>query len=231
MGSINQKIFTEKIFVILFFFVATSELVAELFSYKPLIFAFKPLIPIILMVLYWKTSQKREPIFFLLIIASLITGIFFINNSEISIFLGLLFYFVYRIVLIFYILKIIKMKDYIPLFIAMLPFLFFFFYLLSLPDAVPSRIYYVVILQNILISVLAGIILSHFMMFYQKKSTWFFIFGLLSVSHYFIVFIERYYLSGTSAALVFRVLAMILSSGVYFSLYNFVKSSEKLNNN
>ena len=126
--------------------------------------------------------------------------------------------------------KLIKIKDYIPLFIAMIPFLFIFFYLLSISSETTPRALYIVIFQNILISILAGIILSHYVMFYSKKATWLFIFGLLTVTQYFIVFLEKYYLAGVSP-LIFRPIAMILNTGVYFSFYKFIVGNEKLNNN
>ena len=88
------------------------------------------------------------------------------------------------------------------------------------------------IIQNILISIIAGITLSDYVMNNGKKNdtAWLLIFGLLSVSQYFIVFVERYYLSGISP-ISFRPLAMILNASVYYVFYEFVMVIEKSNDN
>ena len=230
MNNFNQKSQPEKIIFVLYYVVATIEVILESFSYKPLIFVFKPMIPLTLIVLYWITSKKRDPFFFVTVTLALITDVFFISNTERMLFLGLVFFFINRIIIIYYIVKLIKIKDYIPLFIAMIPFLFIFFYLLSISSETTTRALYIVIVQNILISILSGIILSHYVMFYSKNALWLFIFGLLTVTQYFIVFLEKYYLAGVSPA-VFRPVAMILNTGVYFSFYKFIVANEKLHNN
>lgn len=230
MSNFSPKSTPEIIILVLYFVVATIEVIAESFSYKPLILVFKPLVPVTLLALYWMTSEKRDLLFFVTISLALITDVFFIYNTERMLFFGLLFFFINRILIIYYIVKLIKIKDYIPLFIGMIPFLFIFFYLLSISSETTTRALYIVILQNILISILAGIILSHYVMFYSKKATWLFIFGLLTVTQYFIVFLEKYYLAGVSPV-IFRPIAMILNTGVYFSFYKYIIVNEKLNDN
>lgn len=217
----------EKTIIALYFAVATVEVIAELFSYKPFVFVFKPLISIVLMLLYWNTSNQRNPLFFVTILFSLITNVFFIYDTETMLFLGLIAFFVHRLMMIYYIIKLIKLKDFIPLLIGMIPFMFFFFYLLSITSELTARSYGILIIQNILISIIAGMTLSHYVMNNGKKDTpWFFIFGLLSVTQYFIVFIEKYYLSDLSPV-SFRPLAMILNTAVYYAFYKFVVAIER----
>jgi hypothetical protein len=221
----------EKLIVTLYFAVAAIEVTAELFSYKPFLFIFKPLISVVLMLLYWKTSHQRNPLFFVIILFSLITNVFFIYDTEAMLFLGLIAFFVHRLLMIYYIIKLVKLNDYIPLAIAMVPFMFIFFYLLSITNELTIRSYGILIIQNILISILAGIALSDFVMNdWKKETTWLFIFGLLSATQYFIVFIDKYYLSDLSP-IIFRPLAMILNASVYYAFYKFVMAIEKLNDN
>ncbi len=231
MRILIKKSNLEKLILVLFFTVVTIEVAAELFSCTSMVFVFKPLISIVLMMLYWNTSSQRTPLFFFTILFSLITNVFFIYATETMLFLGLIAFFIHRLLMIYYIIKLIKLKDCIPLFIAMIPFLVFFFYLLSMTSALTTRSYGILIIQNILISIIAGIVLSDYIMNNDKKETaWFFIFGLLSVTQYFIVFIEKYYLSGLSPS-IFRPLAMILNTGVYFAFYKFVLVIERSNDN
>lgn len=229
MRIFNKEINDEKFFVGLYFFVSAIEVIGEMFSYKPFVYIFKPLISIVLIILYWKTSILRNKLFLLTILFSLITNVFFIYDTERMLFLGLIAFFIHRLLMIFYIVKLIKLKDYIPMFIAMIPFVFFFFYLLSLTSDLTRRSYGILIIQNVLISIIAGITLSEYVMNNGKKdTTWLFIFGLLSITLYFIVFIEKYYLSDLSPNSL-RPLAMILNIAVYFTFYKFVVKTEELN--
>ena len=231
MRIFNKESDLEKLIITLYFAVVTVEVIAELFSYRPFLFIFKPLISVVLMLLYWNTSNQRNPLFFLAILFSLITNVFFIYDTEIMLFLGLIAFFMHRLLMIYYIIKLIKLKDYIPLLIAMIPFMFFFFYLLSITSELTARSYVILIIQNILISIIAGITLSDYVMNNGKKdTTWLFIFGLLSITQYFIVFIEKYYLSDLSPV-SFRPLAMLLNASVYYAFYKFVMAIERLNNN
>lgn len=219
---------TEKWLTILFFAVAVIEVTAELLANKPMLFIFKPLISMLLMILYWNTSVQKNPLFFVAILFSLITNTFFIPNTEKMLFIGLLFFFVHRILMIYYIVKLTKLRDYIPLCIAVVPFIFLFFYLLSISTGITSKSYIILIIQNVLISIIGGIAVSDYVMNDVKKSPLLLIFGLVSVTQYFIVFIEKYYLSSL-APTVFRPLAMTLNIAVYYIFYKYVIDVENSN--
>lgn len=220
----------EKTIICFYFTVAAIEVCAELFSFKPLLFIFKPSISLLLMLLYWNSSTKRNILFFLVIFFSLMTNVFFIPNTEKMLFAGLIVFIFHRLFTIYYLIKLTKISDYIPMFIATIPFLFFFFYLLSISGDLEQSRYAVLIIQNILISILGGITISDYVMNYNRKKPWLLIFGLLSVALYFIVFIEKYYLSDLSIT-VFRPLAMILNTMVYYTFYKFVIEAERSDNN
>jgi hypothetical protein len=231
MKILNNESNLKKAILVIYFTVTLVEVIAELFLYKPFLFLFKPLISIVLMILYWNISNQRNPLFFFVIFFSLITNMFFIYDTETMLFLGLITFFIHRLLIIYYIIKLIELKDYIPMFIATIPFLFFFFYLLSITTELTTKSYVILIFQNILISIIAGITLADFMMNNSKKNTtWLFIFGILSITQYFIVFIEKYYLSELSP-MSFRPIAMILNASVYFAFYKFVIAIERLNEN
>lgn len=224
----KDKNSTEKWLTILFFAVAVIEVTAELLANRPMLFIFKPLISILLMILYWNTSVQKNPLFFVAILFSLITNTFFIPNTEKMLFIGLLFFFVHRILMIYYIVKLTKLRDYIPLCIAVVPFIFLFFYLLSISTGITSKSYIILIIQNVSISIIGGIAVSDYVMNDVKKSPLLLIFGLVSVTQYFIVFIEKYYLSSL-APTVFRPLAMTLNIAVYYIFYKYVIDVENSN--
>ncbi len=212
-----------------YFVIAMTEIMAELFSYKPVIVVVKPLMPILLMVLYWFSSDTKNPLFFLAISFSVITNILFIPNDQRMLFFGIIAFMIHRIVILYYIFKLVKITDYIPVAIATIPFLLVFFYLLASSE-VPENSFLLLVIQNILIAIFGGIALSNYIMHDNKKNSWLLICGLLFVALQFIVFIEKYYLSGLSPA-IFRPIAMGLNAFAFYTFYEFVSAIEKSDDN
>ncbi len=228
MFTLKHENIYGKWLTILFFVIVIIEVTAEMFSDKLLIYIFKPLLSIGIMALYWNASNERRFLFLIVLSLSLITNVLFIPNTKNLLFIGLLVFFIHRIWLIYYIIRVIKLKDYIPLFIAIMPFLFLFFYLLLISSEIEMKSYLILIFQNVLISFIGGLALSEYIMNYNKMNAWLLIFGLLSVMQYFIVFIEKYYLMNL-APIALRPLAMLLNASVYYAFYRFIMDAEKTN--
>ncbi len=212
----------------LLFSFSIIEVLAELFSFKVILFAFRPLVAILLIYLYWVTSKERNVLFYMTVFFLLLTSIFILFESILFLILGLIGIFTHRILLIFYIIKLNKIKDFVPILIAIIPFVFIFSYLLSISDEIPKGSYYPLVGQNILVSILAGVILSNYFMNDSNNSPWLAIFGLLSTALYFTVFIEKCFLSNLPPT-YFRPLAMILYVTSYYSFYRFVIDAETIN--
>lgn len=212
----------------LLFSFSIIEVLAELFSFKVILFAFRPLVAILLIYLYWVTSKERSVLFYMTVFFLLLTSIFILFESILFLILGLIGIFTHRILLIFYIIKLNKIKDFVPILIAIIPFVFIFSYLLSISDEIPKGSYYPLVAQNILVSILAGVILSNYFMNDSNNSPWLAIFGLLSTALYFTVFIEKCFLSNLPPT-YFRPLAMILYVTSYYSFYRFVIDAETIN--
>ena len=212
----------------LLFSFSIIEVLAELFSFKVILFAFRPLVAILLIYLYWVTSKERNVFFYMTVFFLLLTSIFILFESILFLILGLIGIFTHRILLIFYIIKLNKIKDFVPILIAIIPFVFIFSYLLSISDEIPKGSYYPLVAQNMLVSILAGVILSNYFMNDSNNSPWLAIFGLLSTALYFTVFIEKCFLSNLPPT-YFRPLAMILYVTSYYSFYRFVIDAETIN--
>ena len=97
-----------KIISFFYFFNAIVEVIAETFSYEPIIFITKPLIPILLMVLYFYTSKSNCKLFYVIMFFSLLTNLLFIPNTADSLFYGVITYTIHRIFLLILIFRIIK---------------------------------------------------------------------------------------------------------------------------
>lgn len=207
--------------------VALIEVIAEYFRLLPLIYIFKPLISVILMVLYWYSSPKRDILFFLTIITSLITNVLFIPNDLKLIFIGLIVFGFHRLINIFYILKVMRTKDFIPVVLGSVPFLIIFFYIFFDTDLLSKEVYYIMIVHNSLISLLGGIALSHYVMNDSTRSSWLLICVLSFVTLHFIIFIEKFYIQ----LQIFRPIAMSLNAFAYYAFYKFILIIEKSNSN
>jgi len=231
MRIFNTGIISEKLIIYFYFAIAMVEDITEFFSNKSLLIFVKPLSIIVLLFLYWFSSAKKSLLFFGLFLFLLMAKIYAIYDTEEMLFIGMTAFFFHRVIMIYYIVKLIKIKDCIPLFLAIIPFLFFFLYLLSLTSTnITPRNYFSLILQSILMSVLASMALSHYVMNNDKKDVWLLIFGLLSVAQYFLVFIDKFYLADLSPV-VFRPLMVILTTLACFTFYKFVITTERLDNN
>jgi hypothetical protein len=216
-----------KILTGVLFIVALIEVIAEYFRLLPLIYILKPLISIVLMVLYWHSSPKRDILFFLTITTSLITNVLFIPNDLKLIFIGLIVFGFHRLINIFYILKVMKTKDFIPVILGSVPFLIIFFYIFFDTDLLTKEVYYIMIIHNSLISLLGGIALSHYIMNDSTRSSWLLICVLSFVTLHFIIFIEKFYIQ----LQIFRPIAMSLNAFAYYAFYKFILIIERSNSN
>jgi hypothetical protein len=217
------------VLVVSYFLVAMGEIISELFFYTPLIVVFKPLMPLVLIALYWVSSERRNPLFFLAMLLSSITNILFIPNNPSTLFFAIIVFMIHRIVVLVLIFKLVRVKDNIPVAIGTVPFLLVFFYMLASSD-VPDNSFVLMIIQNILISIFGGIAVSNYMMNDDKKNSWLLICGMLFVALQFIVFVEKYYLIGFSPEIL-RPIAMGLNAFAFFTFYEFVMAMEKSDDN
>jgi len=212
-----------KVLTVVLFIIAFVEVIAEYFRIIPLIYVFKPLISIVLMLLYWLSSTKKETLFFLTITTSLITNVLFIPNDLKFIFVGLIIFVFHRLINIYYILKVMKTKDFIPVVLASVPFLIVFFYIFFDTDLLTKEVYYIMIIHNSLISLLGGIALSHYIMNDSSRSSWLLICVLSFVTLHFIIFIEKFYIE----LQIFRPIAMSLNAFAYYAFYRFILIIER----
>jgi hypothetical protein len=213
-----------------FFAVAILEVISEYLQNKDLIFSLKPLITLLLVVIYCIESNQRNLIFIAALLLSLITNILFIPNTTTYLHYALLVFTIHRIVVVYMVLRLQKIKDYIPVLIATVPFLLIFFYLFMETAEIPERSYYLLVLQNILISILSGLALSSYVMNDNKQNSMLLIAVLLFVMLQFIVFIEKYLLVNEYTSIL-RPLAMTFNVLAFFSLYKYVIIAEKSNKN
>lgn len=227
--KIENKLNVVKILVIIYFVNAIIEVFAEAFSLKFLIYLTKPLIPFLLMLMYFFQSSRKQFLFFGILFFSLLTNLFFIPNTQDSLLFGVISFTFHRILLLVLIFKIVKMKNLIPFFLATLTLGFIFFYLFAASD-VPNNSYYLIIFHNLMAAVLGGIAISNYARNDDKQNSLLLISVLLFLGLQLVIYIEKYYLRESNIQYL-RPLAMTINILAFFVFYKFIVESEKLTNN
>jgi hypothetical protein len=215
---------------ICFFVVGILEVISEYLQNKLLIISLKPLIPLLLIVMYYLESVKKSKLFVLVLLFSMLTNMLFIPKSTEYLQYALIAFTIHRVLEVTMVLRLQKIKDYIPFAIATLPFLMIFFYLFMETAEIPQRSYMLLLTQNILISVFSGLALSGYVMNDNKQNSVLLIAVLLFVMLQFVVFIEKYLLINEFTS-IFRPLAMTFNVLAFFSLYKYVIIAEQSNQN
>ena len=229
MKVFNKETTVEKALIAFYFLVGFIEVIFQIFLESHYQYVIKVIEVLILVALYWYSSTLRSPIYFVNMILLLIGRLFFISPEIKMLRYALIAVFFHRLIEIYYVAKLIKLKDYIPPILASIPFLMYFLYLVSIPESVLIESYIILIVNILLISALSGIILSQYLLIFNKKDIWLFVFGMMSLTQTFIIFIEKFYLADLEL-ISLRPMALLLNTAVCFAFYKFVVASERLNN-
>lgn len=228
-NSVTKVFSIQKIVIVFYFLIGFIEVFAIVYLDDFIQYLIKPVLVVLLSIMYWTNSNKRSSLFFINLLFLLIGRFYLIPNDYDFLFYALIAVVFHRIIEIYYISKLIKLKDFIPTVIASIPFLFLFLYLVSIHEDFVLKSFVILMIQIVLISVLSGIILSHYVLTFDKKDVWLYIFGLMSLMQTFIVFIEKFYLSDLQLTIL-RPSSLLLNTIICFSFYKFVIESENLNN-
>ncbi|WP_333879413.1 hypothetical protein [Flavobacterium sp.] len=215
---------------VLFFVIAFFEIVSEYLANTLFICTLKPLIPLVLVVLYWISSERKSMLVTAIFLLSMITNMLFIPNTTECLYYALIIFTVHRILVIYLIFILQKIKDIVPVTIATIPFLLIFFYMFMETNEIPENSFYLLILQNILISLFAGVALAGYVMNDNKQNSVLLISVLLFVMLQFTVFIEKYFLVNELQQF-FRPLAMTFNALAFFTFYKYVVIAERSNHN
>lgn len=213
-------------FTIFYFVISVIEIISEYLLNENIIFIFKPLIPLLVIVLYVIESTKRNMLYIVAMVFSISTNIFFIPDATIYLFYGIITFLAHRVLIVYLLLKMNPVKDFIPFLLATAPFLLVFFYLFIETENIPNNSYVILIIQNILMSVFAGIALSNYVMNDNKQNSILLISAFLFVLFQFVVFIEKYFLIYELKE-IFRPMAMALNVFAFYTFYKYMIEVEK----
>ena len=135
----------------LFFLNGLIEVVAEYFQILLLIYITKPLIPIILLLLFWAETKTLPIVFSLVYITSAITNFLFIPQNKSLLFYGIIAFTLHRLLLLFLIKKTLGYVNWsIAVGIAALLFSIFSYLFLETSD-VPENSFNLIVFHVFLV--------------------------------------------------------------------------------
>lgn len=211
------------IVVKIYFALTAVCIIAELFELKQLLAFFKPLIIPTLIALYLLTSEKKNPLYIISLLFALASNIFLLTLTPEFLMYGHIAIIIYRAIAVFIVLKLTDKFMVLPFTIATMPFLFIFSCLINLTMTSDSPNFYPAIINGLLISALAGIALSSYVMNDNKANSWLAISTLLFIVLAFLFMIQKYYL----ANLAFQPISAFVFAFAHYAFYRFVIEAEK----
>lgn len=205
-----------------FFAIAAICVVAEIFEFRQWLLIFKPMLIPTLMTLYMLQSSQRSWIYIFSMLFTLASNIFLLYNTFEYLLYATIAVILYRILAIILVAKYIDKFLLLPFIIATLPFLFIFSCLLNLTMTVESPSFIPSVINGILLSILAGIALSCYVMNDNKANSWLAISTLLFIVLAFLFMIQKYYL----ANIAFQPMSAVVFTFAHYTFYRFVIESE-----
>lgn len=180
----------------------------------------------ILMILYFFTSPRKDILYFITLLFATLSTILFAKQPEIFLFYAILVFVLYRILTIIIVLRKTNKIRFFPILIGTIPFLITLLYIIFLTYISLEENLYSAIASAVLVSLLAGISISNYIIEENIKNTWLLISSFLFVALVFIYLIEKYFIFDS----VFPLLRIICFTVGHFLFYKYVILDEKSHN-
>lgn len=219
---LSKKKFS-KLLISIYFTIAFIEIIAEFFKDNQFIWLTKPLIIPALMLFYWRMSKQPNRIFLIALFFNWVANIFFISQDYNYTIIGAYLFLVYRVSIIYLVLKMVKFPGIMPIIISALPFLLAYLYFINLTYESIGDGIYIFVLQGILIVFLAAFALGNYIFKPNTSSILLLISTIFFTVTQFILVLKYCYLSLN----IFQPLAMFLFVLGQFILVIFLLLMEK----
>jgi hypothetical protein len=207
---------------IAFFGITAILIFAEYFMFQQIVFCIKPFLIPFLFALYIVKSSKICPFYLFALFFAFLSNIFLLFSDPKLLLYGIIAFLFYRIASIFVVLKNGDSTAILPLFLATLPFLFMFSYLIDVMVSPDNPSFYATILNNIIISIFCGMGLSNYVMNDNKQNSWLLISTLLFTFLVILFMFDKFYLSFQ----IFKPLSVFVFSMAHFCFLKFMEEAE-----
>lgn len=217
----NNKV--ANVLLLAFFVVSFIEISAEYFEDKLIIWMTKPLILPILILYYLKRSKKISMFFVAALLFSWIANLMFIQDTFQFIFYGVLFFLIYRILVIYIIINKVKMPNSFPLILGSIPFVFLYVIVTLYSYNTLGDNLYLFLIQGVFTIFLGGFSLGNYIMVSNRPNSLLLISTMFMAFNQFI-FLLKYYYSEPNRL---QAIAMILFVFGQFLLTRYMFHTEK----
>lgn len=208
---------------IAYFFIAIVEIIAEFNIDFSLIFSTKPLLMPVLIAIYYIASRKKNILFITALIFNCAANILFIFQDSGTLFLGNIILVFSKLFVLFVVLKLINLKNVMPILLGILPFLSLYIFIINMTiDELGDGIY-LFILQSLLVTIYGGVALGSYMLRPNKANTFLLISSILFAFSQFTFVLRLFYLDTT----IFQPIAMLLFVIGMYLLTRFILIMEK----
>lgn len=206
-----------------FFVVSIIEMIAEYNANKLLIWLTKPLILPLLTLYYLRRSKRINVPFIVALLFSWIANMIFIQNTFQLIVLGVFFFLIYRVLIIYIVVNKVNMPNSIPLVIGSLPFIFIYLSVTFFTYDTLGKNVYLFLIQGVFTIFLGGFSLGNYIMLSNKSNTLLFLSTILMSFNQFVFLMKFYY----GEANLFQAFAMVLFVFGQFLLTKYMLHTEK----
>lgn len=180
----------------------------------------------ILIILYYLSSNKKNPIYLSALILFFYSYLMFLENSPERSLLGSIISSIYRFLIFLLVYYSVKNKNWFALFLASIPFLFTYSYFILLINEHLNADIYPWVINGLLTSFIGGIALYNYLFEEENNNFWLFISAVLFVLQIEVFFIHKYYLEAPEL----RTLTVLLFGISNFTFYKFMISNEEREN-
>ena len=195
---------------------------AEYFKIQQIVFCAKPLLIPCLFTLYVIRSSKICPYHVVALFFAFLSNIFLLFPEPKLLLYGIIAFLFYRITSIFVVLKNGDRVALLPLFLATVPFLFMFSYLIDIMVSPDHPSFYATIVNDIIISIFCGMGLSNYVMNDNKQNSWLLISTLLFTFLVILFMFDKFSLSFQ----IFKPLSALVFSLGHFAFLKFMEEAE-----
>lgn len=206
-----------------FFIVSIIEIIAECYEDKLVIWLTKPLILPFLILYYLKRSKKISGFFVAALVFSWIANLMFIQNTFQYIFYGVIFFLIYRILVIYIIVNKAKMPNSFPLILGSIPFISLYVIVTLYTYTILGTSVYLFLVQGIFTIFLGGFSLVNYILASNRKNALLLISTMFMAFNQFIFLLKYYY----EQANILQAVAMILFILGQFLLTRYMLTTEK----
>ncbi len=206
----------------LYFAIGAVEVFAEFLNDKQLVMCSKPFLMPTLAALYLLTSKKKSLWFLTALLFTWTANMLFISEDFNFIITGTLFFTAYRILMIYIVIRLVRMPGVFPLLIGCLPFFFIYLFVVNLTYEELEEGFWLFVFQGIFTIIFGGLSLGNYIFKSNKANTYLLISTMLFTFTQFLFVIRLFY----STLNIFQPLAMLLYVAGQFMLYKFIMIEE-----